>query len=78
MDRGPSLVCCESGGIVVCFEEKTYVEKLEIFDGNGYCHQFQHVNVKVFSDWLQDPQLFSDRLLLRHNQLIAHPSASLN
>ena len=44
---GPLLVCCESGGIVVCFDEKTYVEKLEIFYGNGYCHEFQHINVKV-------------------------------
>ena len=33
---------------------------------------------RFFSDWLQDPQLFSDRLLLHHNQLIAHPSTSLN
>ena len=24
-----------------------YVEKLEIFDDNGYCHQFQHVDVNV-------------------------------
>ena len=33
---------------------------------------------RFFSDWLQDPELFSDLLLLCHNQLMTHPFTSLN
>ena len=42
---------CNSGGLVVCFEEKTYVEKLEMFDGNGNSHQFLYIDMKVLF-WL--------------------------
>ena len=44
---GPQFVYCESGSLVVFFEVKTYVRKFEIFDFNGYCHQFQNIDLKA-------------------------------
>ena len=44
---GHPFVYCKLDDLVFCFEEKTYFGKLEFFDGNGYCHQFWHIDLKV-------------------------------